>query len=488
MRAWLFVLAVAACGKRDGAIELARRDKVAEVAVARVNADDVLDLVVVYQPTFKDPIGKRFSTMDAYDGATGAMLWTTQLDGFVLERIIDLQRLAVTESQIVVATADLGATTDREPVLLAHDLASGRPLWKRQFTAVTQSHSFAMWRHEGLVLVNATPRASRGTSIVALEAASGQQRWVANVPVSTLGPGGPVFVDGQIVVTAEDARTLALIDPATGTVRTIACSWRVPPLATSAGLYAGIDEPEYQRALGKVDMRAGTLARVASLSSGLSVVSVGPAIYRDLVLHIDDLGLHATRIGADHLAWSLPIGSKVHWGEARTSPLAAYFRAVPARYLPFLDEPQNGKGVIHVVDLETGQDTWHSKPIALTLSRSMTSGFIVVGTHYYFDLDTADGDLLLGFDGETGKFDGAYAIRIDEMKGKPDDDSRGRPFVWHFQFGMLVGSWNNVSWMIDLAKNRLALVHPAGRATLEAAWSSVDDTLGPVPREIDLAP
>lgn len=495
MRALLLV-ALCACGKRDdGTIELARRDNVAEVAVGRVNADDVLDLIVVYQPTFKDPIGKRDSTMDAYDGATGATLWSTRLAGHVSERIGPRRRIMVTDSQVVIATLEFGKKTDLEPVIIAHDLATGRPLWRRQFEDAPMSSSFTMWSHDTLVIVPATLKgdADNARTLVALDAATGTERWSANVPAAGLGAGKPVLVDGSIVLLDEHAGQGALIDPASGAVRTVAWSERVSPIATSTEIYAGIDEPEYRRALAKLDVHSGTVSRLGPLPGFNSAVSIGPAIYRDLVLYLEDTGLVARRIGDDeHPVWTVPFTSRTLWDPRHMrdgTPQSTYFSAIPARYLPLLTEVGGRVGTLRVIDLDTGRLTWTSKPFPITLHQSVESGFIVVGTHYYVTLTTDDEEILVGFDGATGTFDAAYSIRIDEMKGKPDPDNHsGTPSVWSFQYGMLVGSWRNISWAIDLAKKKLAVVHPAGRATLDTDWSLVDAALGPVPRGLDLAP
>lgn len=142
------------------ALEHERRANIVDLIPANIGGDAEWDVVAVYEPSMSHAPGTRFSQMEAYDGSSGAKLWTNRLERWLQPDPDNYQRRFVVGPEHFVV-ASYGSGDNLPGIVWAHSLRTGDLVWKREFP---DSHgwrgAFRVWLSGELLLVltnNAAP-------------------------------------------------------------------------------------------------------------------------------------------------------------------------------------------------------------------------------------------------------------------------------------------------------------------------------------------
>ena len=139
----------------------------------------------------------------AYDLATGAQRWSRPLQPG------NTSTPTVAGGRVYV-TGGLDAQTDDAHALYAFDAATGTPAWPAPWVSDTGQNLYIDAAADGLVVVG-----SSDGKLVALDAATGQVRWIRDDVGAALSPNGGVV--GTVLYVAVGGNGLMAVDLATGT-------------------------------------------------------------------------------------------------------------------------------------------------------------------------------------------------------------------------------------------------------------------------------
>ena len=501
--------------EQEKALFAARRAQVCELAPADVNRDGVLDLIVAFGPTMEDRPGTRFSTLEAYDGRSKRVLWTSRLPRWVQCDVVDNLQSVVVGRDHVVFTWDLPETSPQRngiPALSVHELATGRLVWQTSFPASSfwVGLPFRVWLagDQLLVLSNTHQDRSATTDHVlhAFDLASGAKRW--EQPIAQV-QSTPWIVDGTVVLMSgrgistgpAELAQIVFIETQTGaTSRTPVAQhgWQDAVVGENEILLrcesfddicsATVDQrkPAPDTWLAKVDFRTRTL-RPVTLADGspqpLDVTGDRLARYGDTIIEGSAIRgwLAAMRVGDAVRPWRfegvrLPLHALDDTMERAAH--AAHLHRIPGRYVPLFVDDEDATRIV-VLDLETGTPTWKSD--RLTPRRSQ--GFIVHGTRYYVNVELGGLNTLLVLDANSGKFVAAQQVTIGGASHSPNAlADYDQPDPRYFHGGHLLGHrYGPEWWMIDLATD--SLVASPG-VELVSRWDEAERVLGPLPRAL----
>jgi len=521
------------------AAEAAKRAAVIELMPADINGDEALDVIAIYK--YKVVKGGTVSLMEAYDGATGATLWTSQIDGEYngADRGERVRSFVVGKKHFAISADYLSSPGgESEHSVIGYSLSTGEKLWHRATGFVLPRAGFRIWRDDQQLLV----RISSSTGIQELQSldiATGTPAWTAVLGRFHASYNDEVvldFVGSDIAVTPQgsyEKPKMLLIDKLSGSIREmpvselrrnrpmvtgdqllITCERREDELVFESSVSTCIKTDAYRNALadqcegaGDADCvanadaafdRLGWLARLDSKSGVLEPVmtddgSLAPlpdtedgwllrVLYnRDLVLQFsDEVQAYDIHTGSQRWLLTQPNDS-VSWNKHLVSSRdATRLRTIPTRYIPLSGENDGGK--LAILDVESGKLVWESKLFSTEDSVVSAFPFTYHGGNYYFEMHTEFGVVLVSIDGNRGHVSSVDQIQFEDHTASPIGWQQYKPSPWQFRRNRLVGSQGRQHlWSIDLDSHELVMSRPEG-VRLTHPWDAVEALLGPLPR------
>ncbi|MEU4567681.1 PQQ-binding-like beta-propeller repeat protein [Micromonospora sp. NPDC023956] len=195
----------------------------------------------------------------------------------------------------------------------------------------------------GILLVTSNRGGRDGQLTVALETATGRERWRQ--------PGSPMLTEGgRVLLTVpagEDGHSVRVVDPATGAVH-----WSVPraPERTDYRFAAeGIDRLVWTFPSGRIEVRdadSGQVLAAASVPSDFPTADLGSQVVDDLLLAVRVDPPAVTAYGLDRLErrWTVDLPSVAYLSSCGTL-LCAWEQA----------------GGVRMLDRATGRTRWHDR-------------------------------------------------------------------------------------------------------------------------------
>ncbi|OZV79241.1 hypothetical protein CA850_17680 [Micromonospora echinospora] len=215
-----------------------------------------------------------------------------------------------------------------------------RARWRR--TVPDAPRIWPMAAAAGVLLVTSNDGGRESALTVALETATGRERWRQ--------PGSPMLTEGGRVLltvrSGEDGQSVRVVDPATGSV-----FWSVPGRPTWTDhrfAERGIDRLVWILPSGRIEVRdadTGRLLAGAPVDLGAPDVGVGGQVTGDLLLAVRIDPPTLTAYGLDRLdrRWTVDLPSVAYVTSCGTALLCSWEQA----------------GGVRALDRATGRTVWH---------------------------------------------------------------------------------------------------------------------------------